>query len=50
MVGFTFASVSDLILNTLIQLLHLLKIYWQTRLKIRLIGYILKIYIDAVYT
>jgi hypothetical protein len=50
MVGFTFASVSDLILNTLIQLLHLLKFIDKQGLKIRLIGYILKIYIDAVYT
>jgi hypothetical protein len=50
MVGFTFDNVSDLILNTLIQLPPTKKIYWQTKIENTLDWLILKIYIDAVYT
>jgi hypothetical protein len=49
MVGFTFANVSDLIFKYFNSAL-LLKFIDKQGLKIRLIGYILKIYIDAVYT
>jgi hypothetical protein len=49
MVGFTFANVSDLIFKYSAPP-PTKKFIDKQRLKIRLIGYILKIYIDAVYT